>query len=157
MPISLFKIKYINYICHVNSYIPFVRTLNNEIDMKNYFIILIFLLLATSLFAEGGQKQYYEYNIFSFSNITNKMLTMDVDNGNKIEKIKDEKGKKIWFKTPAAALNYLMSLGWEFYTLGESSGSTYQGTGSGSTIYWVMRRPCTKEEFEKAVQEGIAK
>ena len=125
--------------------------------MKNVFITLVFLLTATSLFAQQSQNQYYEYNIFSFSNITNKVLTIDVDNGNKIEKVKDEKGKKICFKTPASALNYLISMGWEFYTQGESSGSTYQGTGSGSTIYWVMRRPCTKEEFEKAVQEGIAK
>ena len=123
--------------------------------MRNVFITLVFLLTATSLFAQQSQNQYYEYNIFSFSNITNKVLTIDVDNGNKIEKVKDEKGKKIWFKTPAAALNYLISMGWEFYTKGESSGSTYQGTGNASTIYWIMRRPCSKEEIEKIIQDGI--
>ena len=84
--------------------------------MKNVFITLVFLLTATSLFAQQSQNQYYEYNIFSFSNITNKVLTIDVDNGNKIEKVKDEKGKKIWFKTPAAALNYLISITFSLYT-----------------------------------------
>lgn len=123
--------------------------------MKNTFLSFIFLLITVSLYAQQEEKQYYKYNIFSFSNITNKSLTIDVDNGNTIEKIKDNKGKKIWFKTPAAALNYIMSLGWEFYIQGESSGSTFQGTGNASTIYWIMRKPCSKEEFEKTIQNGI--
>lgn len=125
--------------------------------MKKYFLLLVLGLLATISFAQQEQKEYYEYNIFSFTNITEKNVVINVDNGNTIEKLKDKFGNKIRFKTPVAALTYLFSLGWEIYVKGESSGSTYQGTGSGSTIYWIMRRPCNKEEFEKIVLEGIAK
>ena len=125
--------------------------------MKKYILLLVLGLLATISFAQQEQKEYYEYNIFSFTNITEKNVLINVDNGNTIEKLKDKSGNKIRFKTPVAALTYLFSLGWEIYVKGESSGSTYQGTGSGSTIYWIMRRPCNKEEFEKIVLEGIAK
>ena len=125
--------------------------------MKKYILLLVLGLLATISFAQQEQKEYYEYNIFSFTNITEKNVIINVDNGNTIEKLKDKSGNKIRFKTPVAALTYLFSLGWEIYVKGESSGSTYQGTGSGSTIYWIMRRPCNKEEFEKIVLEGIAK
>lgn len=109
------------------------------------------------LFAQQELKQYYLYNIFSFSGTTADCFTLNVDDGKVIEKIKDENGKKIRFKTPAAAFNYLISLGWEFYVKGESSASSFQGTASGSTIYWIMRKSCMKEEFEKAIQNGIEK
>lgn len=123
--------------------------------MKNILLSLFFLFVATAAFAQKEQMQYYEYNIFSFAEMTEKIFTIDVDNGKTIEKLKDEKGNKIKFKTPAAALTYLISLGWEFYVKGEYSGSTYQGTGNTSNIYWIMRRPCTKEEFETAVQDAV--
>lgn len=129
----------------------------NLSNMKNYILFLFLFILTIPSFAIQEQKEYYEYNIFSFSNITEKVMTVNVDNGKTIEKLKDENGNKIKFKTPAAALTYLYSLGWEIYVKGESSGSTFQGTGSGSTIYWIMRKPCSKKEFERAVQEGIAK
>ena len=39
-----------------------------------------------------------------------------------------------------------------------TEGYSYQGTGgSVSTSYWIFRKPCTKEVFEKAVEEGIKK
>lgn len=125
--------------------------------MRNLTIILLLVLAATSVSAQEKQKTYYEYNIFSFSNIDEEYLTLDVDNGNTIKKLKDEKGKKISFKTPASALIYLLSLGWEFYYLGESSRRSYQGNSGASTIYWIMRKPCTKEEFENAVKNSINK
>ena len=63
------------------------------------------------------------------------------------------------FNTPAAALMYLYSLGWELYVNGATSeGSMAAGIGaSETTTYWIMRKPCTKEEFDKAVEEGISK
>ena len=125
--------------------------------MKNLLISILFILITLPSLAQQEQVQYYKYNIFSFKDINTETTVMNVDNGNTIEKLKDENGKKIRFKTPAAALTYLISIGWDFYTKGESSGSTFQGTGTGSTIYWIMRKPCTKEEFEKAVQDGIEK
>ena len=54
---------------------------------------------------------------------------------------------------------YFLSKGWEMYlTGGTSSGSSFQGTGASSTTsYWVFRKPCSKVEFENAVEEGIKK
>jgi hypothetical protein len=59
------------------------------------------------------------------------------------------------FNTPAAALMYLVSEGWELYVNGATN-STYKGTGYSST-YWIIRKPCSKEEFDKAVEGGIRK
>lgn len=54
---------------------------------------------------------------------------------------------------------YLVSEGWELYVNGSTtSGSVSDGSGSSTTTtYWIMRKPCTKAEFEKAVQDGIKK
>jgi hypothetical protein len=63
------------------------------------------------------------------------------------------------FNTPAAALMYLISEGWELYVNGATSeGAVANGFGaSETTSYWIIRKPCTKEEFNKAVEEGISK
>jgi len=124
-------------------------------------ILLILALVILPLFACGQitEKQYYIYNIFSFSgNMKNEGIKVNVDDGKTIEKLKDSKGNKMKFKTPAAALMYLFSLGWENYLDGATSeGITINGSGgSDTTSYWIMRKPCTKEEFEKAVEEGIS-
>ena len=81
------------------------------------------------------------------------------DNGVEVKRLRNEQGNKMRFKTPAGALMYFLSEGWEMYLNGETSkGSSYQGTGSSKTSsYWILRKPCTKEEFEKAVQDAIVK
>ena len=68
-------------------------------------------------------------------------------------------GNRIKFNTPAAAFMYLNSLGWELYINGATTeGAMYGGIGgSTTTSYWIMRKPCTKEEFEQAVEQGIKK
>ncbi len=68
-------------------------------------------------------------------------------------------GKPIVFKTPAAALMYFVSQGWEIYDNGaDVEGDVTVGTGSNrSTTYWVIRKSCTKEEFEAVVEAGIKK
>ncbi len=54
---------------------------------------------------------------------------------------------------------YFFSKGWEMYT----NGSTSEGAmalgygGTESTNYWILRKPCTKEEFDKAVKEAVKK
>lgn len=64
-----------------------------------------------------------------------------------------------WFKTHAAALMHLISEGWELYVNGATlEGISINGTGgSNTTSYWIIRKPCTKEEFDNAVKEGIKK
>ena len=97
------------------------------------------------------EQQCYMYNIVIFhGGMNNEWLDVDIDNGRKIKTLKDSDGKKIKFKTPAAALMYFISEGWELYV----NDNNTNPNGSTST-YWIIRKPCTKAEFDAAVQEGI--
>ena len=128
-------------------------------DMKK--ILLLFLLFIPFMgFCQSEEKQYYLYNIVSFEvDFTKEEFKVYYDNGVEVKRLRNEQGNKMRFKTPAGALMYFLSEGWEMYLNGETSkGSSYQGTGSSKTSsYWILRKPCTKEEFEKAVQDAIVK
>lgn len=130
--------------------------------MKKTLFLLAMVCLPLLTSAQIEEKQFYIYNIITFSgSLKNEGFKVDIDDGKTIEKLKNDKGKKMKFNTPAAALMYLYSLGWELYVNGATtsgSGVSINGTGSASsktTSYWIMRKPCTKEEFEKAVEDGI--
>ena len=128
--------------------------------MKKVLLLLAMVCLPLFASAQTTKKQYYIYNIVTCSgSLKNEGLKVDLDDGKTIEKLKDSKGNKMKFNTPAAALMYLYSLGWELYVNGATtSGSSFNGTGgSCTTSYWIMRKPCTKEVFEKAVEDGIRK
>lgn len=128
--------------------------------MKKALLLLAIVFLPLFASAQTKEKQYYIYNIVTFSgSLKNEGFKVDLDDGKTIEKLKDVKGNKIKFNTPAAALMYLYSLGWELYVNGATTeGAMYGGIGaSETTSYWVIRKPCTKEEFEKAVENGIRK
>lgn len=128
--------------------------------MKKALLLLVLVCLPLLASAQTTEKQYYIYNIVTFSgSLKNEGFKVDLDDGKTIEKLKDSKGNKMKFNTPAAALMYLYSLGWELYVNGATTeGAMYGGIGASSTTsYWVMRKPCTKEEFEKAVEDGIRK
>ena len=128
--------------------------------MKKVLLLLAMVCLPLFASAQTTKKQYYIYNIVTFSgSLKNAGFKVDLDDGKTIEKLKDSKGNKMKFNTPAAALMYLYSLGWELYVNGATTeGAMYGGTGASSTTsYWIMRKPCTKEEFEKAVEDGIRK
>ena len=128
--------------------------------MKKALLLLAMVCLPLFASAQTTEKQYYIYNIVSFSgSLKNEGFKVDLDDGKTIEKLKDSKGNKIKFNTPAAALMYLYSIGWELYVNGSTSeGAMAAGYGASSTTsYWIMRKPCTKEEFEKAVEDGIRK
>ena len=128
-------------------------------DMKK--ILLLFLLFIPLMgFCQSEEKQYYLYNIVSFEgDFTKEEFKVYYDNGVEVKRLRNEQGNKMRFKTPAGALMYFLSEGWEMYLNGETSkGSSYQGTGSSKTSsYWILRKPCTKEEFEKVVQDAIVK
>lgn len=128
--------------------------------MKKALLLLALACLPLFASAQTTEKQYYIYNIVTFSgSLKNEGFKVDLDDGKKILKLRDKNGNKMNFNTPAAALMYLISEGWELYLNGATtSGSSYNGTGdSYTTSYWIMRKPCTKEEFDKAVDEGIRK
>ena len=123
--------------------------------------IILALLLFVPLFAHAQTEQkYYLYNIVSFEgDFTKEDFKVYYDNGVEVKRLRDDKGDKMKFKTPAGALMYFLSQGWEMFLNGATSeGSSFHGTGSSSTSsYWILRKPCTKEEFEKAVEEGVKK
>ena len=117
-------------------------------------------MVALPLFAfsQTEEKQAYIYNIVTFSGSMKKEgLKVNVDNGMEIKRLVDDDGKKIVFKTPAAALMYFLSEGWELYVNGTNSRiSVSDGDGSShTTSYWIIRKPCTKEYFDSTVKEGI--
>jgi hypothetical protein len=121
-------------------------------------LILALLALPLVVLSQTKEKQYFIYNIVTLSgSIDNEGLKVDLDNGKEIKKLRDNNGKKITFNTPAAALMYFISEGWELYVNGATSqGGSYNGTGGTSTtIYWIIRKPCTKEEFDRTVKECI--
>lgn len=131
-----------------------------KILLLGMFFVASMTIKAQTAVTQAFEKQYYIYNIITFSGSLNtEGFKVDVDNGQNIEKLKNAEGKKINFKTPAAALMYFFNEGWELYvTGGTSEGASYGGIGAISTTsYWIIRKPCTKEEFEKVVQEGIKK
>lgn len=124
--------------------------------MKKVLLLLALISLPLLAFAQNPEKQDYIYNIVTFSgSLKNEGFRVDLDNGKEIQKLRDKDGNKMKFNTPAAALMYLVSEGWELYVNGATN-STYEGTGYSST-YWIIRKPCSKEEFDKAVAEGIRK
>ena len=128
--------------------------------MKKALLLLAMVCFPLFASAQTTEKQYYIYNIVTFSgSLKNEGFRVDIDNGKEIEKLKDKDGNKMKFNTPAAAFMYLTSLGWELYFNGATvSGGSSGGTGGTSTSsYWVMRKPCSKEEFERAVKDGIRK
>ena len=128
--------------------------------MKKALLLLAMVCLPLFASAQTTEKQYYIYNIVTFSgSLKNEGFKVDLDDGKTIETLKDSEGNKIKFNTPAAALMYLYSLGWELYVNGATTeGAMYGGIGaSETTSYWVIRKPCTKEEFEKTVEDGIRK
>jgi hypothetical protein len=101
------------------------------------------------------EEKYYLYNIVTFSgSMKNESISLYIDNGRFIEKLKDSHGNKLKFNTPAAALMYLIYQGWELYMSGPTSVSTLSNNQDTAT-YWLIRKPCSKEDFENAVTWGI--
>ena len=97
------------------------------------------------------EQQYYMYNVVIFAgSMNNEGFDVEIDDGKDIKKLKCKDGKKIKFKTPAAALMYFISEGWELHLKGDAS-----NPNDLKMTYWVIRKPCTKAEFDKAVKEGI--
>ena len=128
--------------------------------MKKLFICVLVSLVSLTAFAQNAKQQYYVYSIVTLSgNLVNGGIKVDFDNGKSVEKLKDSKGNKMQFNSPAAAFMYLNSLGWELYVCGTTPDSSILGglTNNSSIPYWIMRKPCTKEEFDKTVAAGIKK
>ena len=118
-------------------------------------VLLIFLLAVPVLMRAQETEPYYLYRIVSYGGDMNyRNRTVDIDNGKSIEELCDEKGKSIVFATPAGVIMYFVSRGWELL----SHGITQKFVGNDyidSCPYWVFRKPCSKEEFDKAVKDAV--
>ena len=122
--------------------------------------LLSIAILLAPFFASAQTEQYFIYNIVTLEGDFNKEgIKVKVDDGKCIEKLRDENGNRIKFNTPAAALMYFFSKGWSMYLSGNTaSGASFYGIGEmDTTSYWIFRKPCTKEEFEETVENGIKK
>lgn len=122
--------------------------------------LLLMLLLFIPLmgFCQSEEKQYYIYNIVSFEgDFTKEDFKVFYDDGVEVKRMRNDKGEKSRFSTPAGALMYFISQGWEMYLNGATSkGSMVGGYGSSSTSsYWILRKPCSKEEFDNAVKDAV--
>lgn len=118
------------------------------------------LLLSFVAFAQDSSKDYYIYNIIHINGgVKSEGLTVNIDNGQSVDKLKDDNGKVIKFKTTAAILMYFISKDWELFVSGSStSGSSAGGYGAVTTnSYWIIRKLCTEEEFNNLVREGRKK
>lgn len=127
--------------------------------MKQLLFALLFFIPVIG-FCQNEQEQYYIYNIVSFEgDFTKENFKVFYDDGKEVKRLRNDKDNKMRFSTPAGVLMYFISQGWEMYQSGATSkGSSFQGTGSSETsTYWILRKPCTKEEFEKAVEEAVKK
>ena len=106
------------------------------------------------------EQKYYIYNIVSFvGDFTKEDFKVYSDDGKEVKRLRDDKDTKMRFSTPAGALMYFLSQGWEMYLNGATTqGSSIYGSGSSNTSsYWILRKPCTKEEFERAVKDAVVK
>lgn len=134
--------------------------MNYNFGVMKKCLLIFLLIIPLTGFCQSEDKQYYLYNIVSFEgNFTKEDFKVFYDDGVEVKRLRNDKGDKMKFKTPAGALMYFLSQGWEMYLNGATSeGSSFGGTGSSSTSsYWILRKPCTKEEFEKAVEEAVKK
>ena len=122
-------------------------------------ILVLFLLFFPLMsFSQTTEGQYYLYNIVSFEgDFTKEDFKVYYDDGKEVKRLRNEKDNKRRFSTPAGALMYFLSQGWEMYLNGATSqGAMAGGYGASITIsYWILRKPCTKEEFEKAVKKAV--
>lgn len=123
-------------------------------------LLVIFLFLPLVGHCQTEQEKYYIYNIVSFEgDFTKEDFIVFYDDGKEVKRLRNEKDTKRRFSTPAGALMYFISEGWEMYLNGATSqGAVAAGYGASSTSsYWILRKPCTKEEFDKAVKDAIKK
>jgi len=118
-------------------------------------IVLLFMLPAIG-HCQTSEKQYFIYHIVSFEGeFTKEDFKVFYDDGVEVKRLRNENGEKARFSTLAGALMYFISQGWEIYL----NGSTSKGISGDSrtSTYWILRKPCTKEEFEKTVEASKKK
>lgn len=130
----------------------------NKNFMREALLSLVIICLPLFALAQTAEKQHYIYNIVSFEGgWIDQYIRIKLDNGKEIKTLRDKAGNKMKFNTPAAAFMYLTSEGWELYFNVTSNATSYTKNTLSFSSCWIIRKPCTKEELDKAVDEGIRK
>lgn len=124
--------------------------------MKRYCLFLMMSVLSLMASAQDNEKQQSCYVIISYTgSMDNRNFTVNIDDGTHIDYLKDEKGKKAHFRTPAAALAYFESLGWELCNIGTSPKD--EGLAHPYLTYWIFKRKVSKEERENIIKNALIK
>ena len=127
--------------------------------MKKLFILLLMFVSLSVYSQERTDTVVYRYII---AEPQGKMFSdkckLKIDDGIDPEKAKSD-NKTLTFRSYAAALMYLTSQGWELVSnYNITSGSVGNGYGStSSSTYWILRKPSTKEEVQKIIDESFKK
>lgn len=109
---------------------------------------MMMIVLSLMASAQDNEKQQSCYVIISYTgSMDNRDFTVNIDDGTHIDYLKDEKGKKAHFRTPAAALEYFESLGWELCNIGTSPKE--------NVTYWIFKRKVSKEEKDNIIKNAL--
>ena len=110
------------------------------------FVFLFLMFIPLIGYGQTEVEKYYIYIIVSFEGeFTKENFKVYFDDGKEVKRLRNDKDTKVRFSTPAGALMYFISQGWEMFLSGSTSqGATYKGYGSSDTSsYWILRKPCT--------------
>ena len=130
----------------------------NDMTMRKFLLFMAFVCLPFCLFAQTTDNKFYIYNVVIVKHYSNyPYFDIQLDNGESIGKVRDQEGKSVSFRTPAAMLTYFLNDGWELFSKETANWGDYkEGNGSITpTSYIVLRKECSKEEVEEAYQRGI--
>ena len=127
--------------------------------MKKLLITFLMLVSLSVYSQERTDTVVYRYIIAEpQGKLFSDKCKIKIDDGIDPSKAKND-NKTLTFRSYAAALMYLTSQGWELVSnYNITSGSIGDGYGStSSSTYWILRKPSTKEEVQKIIDESIKK
>ena len=86
-------------------------------------IALLFLMFLPLIgYCQTETEKYYIYNIVSFEGeFTKEKFKVYYDDGKEVKRLRNDKDNKVRFSTPAGALMYFFSQGWEMYLNGSTT------------------------------------
>lgn len=124
--------------------------------MKRGFIILTMSIISLIALAQEKEENYTSYVIVSYNeSMDNEHFTVNIDDGKKLDYYRDENGKKAYFRTPAAALTYFQSLGWELCNIDTSPKDG--GLAHNYITFWVFKRKVSELEYNRIVNNALIK
>lgn len=124
--------------------------------MKKQLVIFLLSILSLPSFAqENHEPIVYKYIV---AEVTGQFLftkcRVYIDDGTLNNKQEYKKHKKAYtFETHAAAIDYFTYHGWEL--VGNNNVMTGARGNSSTSIYWILRKPATKEEIEKILEKSV--